>query len=92
MAIRLIGVDADDTLWHSEGHFDVTQREYEQLLAPWVDAETVAAALLETERRNLAVFGYGVKGFTLSMVESAVTLTGGRIVGVHVERILDLGM
>jgi putative hydrolase of the HAD superfamily len=91
MAIDIIGVDADDTLWHSEGHFEVTEQRYVQLLEPWVEPETVHHALVETERRNLSVFGYGVKGFTLSMIETALTLTGRRIDGAHIERIIGLG-
>jgi putative hydrolase of the HAD superfamily len=91
VAIEVIGVDADDTLWHSEGHFHVTEQRYVELLEPWVDAETVHTALVATERRNLAVFGYGVKGFTLSMIETALTLTGHRIDGAGIERILTMG-
>ncbi len=91
MGIEVIGIDADDTLWHSEGHFAVTEGRYVELLAPWVDAETVQGALLETERRNLAVFGYGVKGFTLSMIETALTLTDHRIDGAQIERIIQMG-
>jgi putative hydrolase of the HAD superfamily len=91
MAIELIGVDADDTLWHSEGHFHVTEQRYVALLEPWVDAETVHTALVATERRNLAIFGYGVKGFTLSMIETALTLTGHRIDGAGIESIITMG-
>ena len=91
MAIEIVGIDGDDTLWHSEGHFHVTEQAYVDLLSPWVDAATASAALLETERRNLAVFGYGVKGFTLSMIETALALTDRRIDGVHIERIIGLG-
>jgi len=91
MSIEIIGIDGDDTLWHSEGHFHVTEQAYVELLEPWVDSETASAALLATERRNLAVFGYGVKGFTLSMIETALALTGHRIDGVHIERIIALG-
>jgi putative hydrolase of the HAD superfamily len=91
MGIEVIGVDADDTLWHSEGHFAVTEQRYVELLAPWVDADAVHQALLDTERRNLTVFGYGVKGFTLSMIETALTLTGHRIDGGQVERIIEMG-
>jgi putative hydrolase of the HAD superfamily len=89
--IEIVGIDGDDTLWHSEGHFHVTEQAYVELLAPWVDARTASAALLEAERRNLAVFGYGVKGFTLSMIETALTLTEYRIDGIHIERIISLG-
>lgn len=91
MDFTVIGVDGDDTLWHSEGHFVLTEQRFTELLAPWVDAETVHATLLDTERRNLAHFGYGVKGFTLSMIETALQLTGHRIDGVHVQRIVELG-
>ena len=91
MGIQIIGIDGDDTLWHSEGHFHVTEQAYVELLAPWVDGATASAALLETERRNLAVFGYGVKGFTLSMIETALALTAHRIDGLHIERIISLG-
>lgn len=91
MSITTIGIDGDDTLWHSEGHFHVTEKAYTELLAPWVDAETASAALLRTERRNLEVFGYGVKGFTLSMIETALALTEQRIDGSHIGRIISLG-
>ena len=91
MAIDVIGVDGDDTLWHSEGHFHVTEQRFVEILDPWVDAETVSSALLDTERRNLALFGYGVKGFTLSMIETALTLSGHQVDGERIERILTLG-
>ncbi len=91
MAIEIIGIDGDDTLWDSETHFQLTEQAYAELLAPWVAAATVSAALLETERRNLGLFGYGVKGFTLSMIETALTLTDQQIDGAHIERIVALG-
>lgn len=91
MPFELIGFDADDTLWHNEGHYDVTQQAFTDILRPWVDPDTVAAALLETERRNLAVFGYGAKGFLLSMIETALAVTHRRIDGRHIEEIIGLG-
>ena len=91
MSIEILGVDGDDTLWHSEGHYHVTQKRFAALLDPWVDAEAVDAALLETERRNLALFGYGVKGFTLSMIETALTLTEHRIDATRIGDILAMG-
>ena len=91
MAIDVVGIDGDDTLWHSEGHYDLTQQRYCELLAPWVDPDSVSTALLETERRNLALFGYGVKGFTLSMIETALSITEHRIDGAHMEMIVSLG-
>ena len=91
MGIEVIGIDGDDTLWHSEGHFHVTEQRFVEILEPWVDAATVSSALLEAERRNLALFGYGVKGFTLSMIETSLTLSGHRIDATRIERILSLG-
>ena len=91
MDFTVIGVDGDDTLWHSEGHFVLTEQRFTEMLAPWVEAETVHATLLDTERRNLAHFGYGVKGFTLSMIETALELTGHRIDGRQITRIIELG-
>ncbi len=91
MGIDVIGVDADDTLWHSEGHFVVTQERYVELLDPWVERDTAAAALLEAERRNLRLFGYGVKGFTLSMIETAIELTDGEIDGARIHQIVQFG-
>jgi putative hydrolase of the HAD superfamily len=91
MAIEIIGIDGDDTLWDSETQFQLTEQAYAELLSPWVDAENVSSALLETERRNLGLFGYGVKGFVLSMIETALTLTDQKVDGTHIERIIDLG-
>ena len=91
MSIEIVGVDGDDTLWHSEGHYHVTQQRFAEVLEPWVDAAAVEVALLETERRNLAVFGYGVKGFTLSMIETALSLTEHRIDGARIEVIITMG-
>ena len=91
MSIDIVGVDGDDTLWHSEGHYHVTQQRFAEMLEPWVDAELAGAALLEAERRNLALFGYGVKGFTLSMIETALTLTEHRIDGTRIGDILAMG-
>src|SRR5688500_13700336 len=66
-----VAFDADDTLWHSESIFEETHGRLIALLSPWVDAETLERTLLDTEARNLKTFGYGVKGFTLSMIETA---------------------
>lgn len=87
----LIGFDADDTLWHNESLFRETQAEFRRLLAEYHDEAWIERRLYETEMRNLGHFGYGVKSFMLSMVETAVELTEGRIEGAEVQRILELG-
>lgn len=88
--LSAIGFDADDTLWHNESLFSVTQDRYRALLAPYQCAEWIDRTLYETEVRNLEYFGYGIKGFTLSMIETAVEVTEGRISGREIGQILEL--
>ena len=87
----VVALDADDTLWHNETLFTATQTRFRELLAPYHDIEHIDRRLYETETRNLQHFGYGVKGFTLSMIETAIELTEGRVAGAEVQRIIDLG-
>lgn len=77
--ITTVGLDADDTLWHNETLFQMTQARFAALLAGHADPDHLAGRLLAAERRNLAFYGYGVKGFTLSMIETAIEVTGGRV-------------
>lgn len=89
--IEAVGLDADDTLWENERFFRVTESEFAELLSDHCDADTVASRLYDVERENLARYGYGIKGFMLSMVQSAIQLSDGRIDGHAIGRILDLG-
>ncbi|MCU1483950.1 MAG: hydrolase of the superfamily [Actinomycetia bacterium] len=89
--VDVIGIDADDTLWHNETLFSVTHERFAELLADHVDTDELLQRMLETERRNLQLFGYGAKGFTLSMIETALAVTNGDLPGAHVQAILDLG-
>ena len=77
MPITTVGLDADDTLWHNETFFRLTHDRFTEMLAEHGDRETIEARLAEVERRNLRLYGYGIKGFTLSMIETAMELTGG---------------
>ena len=77
--IDVVALDGDDTLWHSENQFVMTQDRYTELLADHIDKPTLDALLLDRERANIEVFGYGVKGFTLSMIETAIEVTKGRV-------------
>jgi putative hydrolase of the HAD superfamily len=86
----VIAFDADDTLWHSESVYAAAQEEYRRLLAPYAEAETVNRVLHQTEMRNLPTYGYGIKGFALSMIEAALELTQHRISGSEVQQVLDL--
>jgi putative hydrolase of the HAD superfamily len=91
MPIRLIGLDADDTLWHNETFFRLTQARFADLLAPFAERDVVEARLSAVERRNLAIYGYGVKGFTLSMLETALELSRASVPASVVKAILDAG-
>jgi putative hydrolase of the HAD superfamily len=83
--------DADDTLWHNERLYNHTQAGLEALLAPYgVEPEAVEAALFATETRNIGLFGYGVKSFALSMIETAIELTGGKFSGPDVLSVIAL--
>jgi putative hydrolase of the HAD superfamily len=91
MPVRLVGFDGDDTLWHSETHFDLTQTAFRDLLRRHVPGAEVDRRLAEMEMKNLSVYGYGVKSFTLSMLETAIELTEGRIPASDLEVILGWG-
>ena len=88
MTIELVGVDADDTLWHSEVHFELTQNRVRELVAPWVEGVDFDERLLAVERRNLRLFGYGIKGFALSTIETVIEVTEGRIPTAEIHRII----
>jgi putative hydrolase of the HAD superfamily len=87
----LIAFDADDTLWHTEDLYVASQERFRQLLARYHSPEWIDEKLFATEMRNLATFGYGIKGFVLSMIETAIELTEGRIGGGEIQRIIDMG-
>lgn len=89
--IDVVAFDGDDTLWHSESHFVVTQQRVAELLAPYTDAATLERELEATERRNLGVYGYGVKGFTLSLVETAIAVSDGRVTTAEITTLLGWG-
>jgi putative hydrolase of the HAD superfamily len=87
--IDVIAFDADDTLWHNETIFVMTQDKFRALLTPYVEGELTEQKLFETEMRNLRYFGYGIKSFTLSMIETAIELTEGRIPGGEIRAIIE---
>ncbi|WP_370193411.1 MULTISPECIES: HAD family hydrolase [Aurantimonas] len=90
-ALTTIGFDADDTLWHNERFFQLTEARFREMLADHADAELVSSRLLEAERRNLGHYGFGIKGFVLSMIETALDVTGDTASPAIVRQILDAG-
>jgi len=88
---EVIAFDADDTLWHNETVFQATEKQFAELLAGYHKPEWVRERLFATETRNLRHFGYGVKGFILSMIETAIELTEGKIRGDEIHHIIRWG-
>ncbi len=88
--ITLVGFDADDTLWRSQDYFDEAQQRFENILAGYVDLADVGQRLYQYESRNIAFFGYGVKGMALSMIEAAIDITGASIRAADIGRIIHL--
>lgn len=88
---RIIGFDADDTLWHNEAAFKLTQARFAALLADHAETDHLMERLDAVERRNMGVYGFGVKAFTLSLIETAVEVTDGAVPGSVVKELLDAG-
>lgn len=91
MTITTIGFDADDTLWHNERIFRFTQDRFAELLSGHASRDHLEQRLLATEKRNLAFYGFGAKGFTLSMIETAIEVTDGRVPPAVIGEILSAG-
>lgn len=91
MDVRLIGFDADDTLWQNESFFRLTQARFVALLADHAETDHLEERLIAAERRNLGHYGYGVKGFTLSMIETAIEVTEGRVPAGVIAEIMQSG-
>ena len=88
--ITTIAFDADDTLWKNEDIFIHAQDEFINLLLPYHEEEYIRSHLAEVQIKNLEHFGYGIKGFTLSMIETSIELTEGRISGTEIHQIIEL--
>jgi putative hydrolase of the HAD superfamily len=87
---EVVAFDGDDTLWHNESLYQRAQQELAGMLAGYADGEMVMSELYQTEMRNLPTYGYGIKSFALSMIETAIRLSSGRISGAEIERIIAL--
>ncbi|WP_298435718.1 HAD family hydrolase [uncultured Jannaschia sp.] len=91
MTVTTIGFDADDTLWHNETVFRLTEDRFADLLRDHAEPGHLAERLLAAERRNLGHYGFGVKGFVLSMIETAIEVTDGRVPGAVIADLLAAG-
>ncbi len=88
--VDVIAFDADDTLWHNEPLYRGTQAAIVEILAQYHDAAWIEQRMYDTEIRNLEHYGYGLKGFTLSMIETAIELSEGRVTGAEIGRMIEL--
>jgi putative hydrolase of the HAD superfamily len=86
-----IGLDGDDTLWHNETLFSMTQSRFRQMLGGLAGGPELDERLLAAERANLRLFGYGIKGFVLSMIETAIEVTDGRVPARDIHRLIGFG-
>lgn len=91
MPLSIIGVDADDTLWHTETVFRLTHKRFNQLLGDFADEETLEAKLAAVERENMKTYGYGAKGFTLSMLQTALEVSEGNVSTKVIQELLAAG-
>src|SRR6202008_4615547 len=91
MPLTIIGVDADDTLWHTETVFRLTHKRFNELLGEFADEDALEAKLSAVERENMKTFGYGAKGVTLSMLQTAMEVSDGKVSTAVLRELLDAG-
>jgi putative hydrolase of the HAD superfamily len=89
--IKVIAFDADDTLWVNETYFREAEKEFAQLLSGYETENKIDQELFKTEIKNLPIYGYGIKGFVLSMVECALELSNYQLEQQSLEKILNIG-
>lgn len=89
--LTTVGFDADDTLWHNERFFQMTQAHFADLLADHAEKDHLMDRLLQAEKRNIRHYGYGVKGFTLSMIETAIEITDDRVPASVIRQLIEAG-
>jgi putative hydrolase of the HAD superfamily len=91
MNVKVIAFDADDTLWVNEPYFQETEQKFYQLMEDYLSSHNVAKELFKTEVDNLSIYGYGIKGYILSMVETAIRVSDKTISVEAIEKIMDYG-
>ena len=88
---KIIAFDADDTLWHNEPYFDEAQERFCVLFQDYASSQEILGLILNHQVKNLPLYGFGIKAFTLSMIETALQLTNHQISGKGIEQILAIG-
>lgn len=88
---KIIAFDADDTLWHNEPYFDEAQAKFCELFADYASKQEILQLILSYQVKNLPLYGFGIKAFTLSMIDAALELTNHQISGQGIKKIIDIG-
>ena len=89
--IKVIGFDADDTLWLNEVHYQNTEKQFGDLMKPWLTEREARKELFRHEMQTLSLYGYGAKGFTLSMITAAISISNGQAGSDIFKQIIELG-
>ena len=89
--IRVISFDADDTLWINEPYFKEAEEAFCQLMERYLTHQSISQVLFTTQVKNLPIYGYGIKGYTLSMIESAIHITRGNLSSQMTDKIITIG-
>jgi putative hydrolase of the HAD superfamily len=89
--LDLIAFDADDTLWHNLVHFDKAERKFGEMFSNYLSADEAMARVMATEWRNIPIYGFGVKSFTLSMIETAIEISGGKVEAATIAKLMAIG-
>ena len=88
---KIIAFDADDTLWHNEPYFDEAQARFCALFQDFASSQEILGLILNHQVKNLPLYGFGIKAFTLSMIETALKITQNNITGTGIEKIITIG-
>lgn len=91
MSIKAVGFDADDTLWINENYFREGEQKFCEIMSPWSSHDETLTLLYEYEMKTLQIYGFGIKGFMLSMIESAVEIAKDALTNVNISKIIDIG-
>ena len=89
--IKVIGFDADDTLWLNEVHYRNSEQQFVELMGPWLTEREAMKELFRLEMETLSLYGYGAKGFTLSMIDAAISISNGQVSSGVIKQIIEIG-
>ena len=89
--LDLVCFDADDTLWHNLIHFDAAEKAFGEMFSNILPADEATAKVMQMETKNLGLYGFGVKSFTLSMIETAIDITGGDVDAATISKLIAIG-